>query len=737
MKAALVSIEDRRFYEHHGVDWKGTIRALISNQTGEDAQGASTLTQQYVKNYLINVVYRDQTGQEGEDPQKKMERQRAQEQIITRKLQEARLAVQLEQKMSKDEILTGYLNVVEFTNEIFGIGAASQAYFGTTPDKLTRPQAALLAGMVNNPSHVQPVEAARARRSKRRNLVIDTMVETSRLSEEDAEAAKKEPLGVRAEGEPQKPAANCVGAGPEYGFFCQYVEEYLREVGFSGDQLYTGGYTIKTTFDAGATQIAKRAVEAQVPKDTEGVNNSMAIVRPGAERHEVVALVSNRDYGLNVAAGQTTLGYPYDVMNKFGAGSNYKIFSAAAFLEKGGGIMNTIQTPRTHVSNVFTGGAKSCPRTEKSGDADTRKYCLSNLGENTPSSMTLQTGAGHLPEHRLRDPRGTDRHGRGRRHGEPAGSAQDDGDQRFRRDAEPELRHRREPGQPERVLPEQAQQPGQRIVHAEPGAGEPPGDGERGRHHHEPRRLVPAHADRRGAGPQRQEDRRPGAALRAGGGSGAGRRARRGHEQGRPARWHRGERGQAVDWDRPMIGKTGTTQVHQSSAFLGATPQLSAAVHTFADSPQPRGICLDPVRLCGDGNIFGGTVPARTWFDTMKQIHEGAPVLPLPTANDRYRNGGSDTQVPDVVGDSEQDATVALQNAGYKVDVKQRNAAAEKGTVVSQSPRGNALVGETITIHVSTGYVPPPQTEAPPPSTPPPGGPPPPGGDPPPNGPGG
>jgi beta-lactam-binding protein with PASTA domain len=117
----------------------------------------------------------------------------------------------------------------------------------------------------------------------------------------------------------------------------------------------------------------------------------------------------------------------------------------------------------------------------------------------------------------------------------------------------------------------------------------------------------------------------------------------------------------------------------------------------------------------------------------MKQIHEGAEVLPLPVANDRYRNGGSDTQVPDVVGDSEADATAALQGAGYKVSPVQRNNAQEKGTVVGQSPRGNALAGETITIYVSTGYVPPPQTSAPPTTE----QPPPTGGAPPPNGPGG
>ena len=203
MKAALISVEDRRFYEHHGVDWKGTVRALISNQSGEDVQGASTLTQQYVKNYLINVVYRDQVGTDEADPGKKIERERAQEQTVTRKLREARLAIQLEQSMSKEEILAGYLNVVEFTDRVFGVGAAARAYFKTSPDKLTVAQSALLAGMVNNPSLYNPWRRPKETLD-RRNFVIDKMVETKSLSPENAAEAKKEPLGLQAR--PKKPA---------------------------------------------------------------------------------------------------------------------------------------------------------------------------------------------------------------------------------------------------------------------------------------------------------------------------------------------------------------------------------------------------------------------------------------------------------------------------------------------------------------------------------------------------
>src|SRR5437764_1403488 len=225
MQWALVSVEDKRFYEHHGVDWKGTLRAAISNGTGGDTQGASTITQQYVKNYLINIVYRgDKIGQE-----------KAQEQSVARKLKEARIAIQLETKLTKKQIITGYLNVVEFSRQIYGIGAAAHAYFNTTPEKLTVPQAALLAGLVNNPINNDPWKHP-DKATARRNLVLDRMVENKKLAKADADRFKGEPPGLVADG-PKKGAANCIGAGAEDGFFCQYVEDYLLKAGFTKDQL--------------------------------------------------------------------------------------------------------------------------------------------------------------------------------------------------------------------------------------------------------------------------------------------------------------------------------------------------------------------------------------------------------------------------------------------------------------------------------------------------------------------
>ena len=130
MKAAIVAIEDRRFYQHNGVDWQGTIRALVANSaSGDVVQGASTLTQQYVKNYFLYVTAKTET-----------ERLKATEQTSARKLKEAQIALQMERALSKEEILTRYLNIVSFGNGAAGVAAAARTYFNTTPDKLTVPR---------------------------------------------------------------------------------------------------------------------------------------------------------------------------------------------------------------------------------------------------------------------------------------------------------------------------------------------------------------------------------------------------------------------------------------------------------------------------------------------------------------------------------------------------------------------------------------------------------------------
>src|SRR3954454_7461768 len=123
----------------------------------------------------------------------------------------------------------------------------------------------------------------------------------------------------------------------------------------------------------------------------------------------------------------------------------------------------------------------------------------------------------------------------------------------------------------------------------------------------------------------------------------------------------------AVGWDRPMAGKTGTTQQHKSAAFFGVVPQVAGAVITFDNSNAPKPLCDgggSPFP-CRSGNIFGGKTPAETWFGAMVPLLDGQPVLPLPPTEPRFLRGGAEREVPDVVGRSDDDAREILRDAGW------------------------------------------------------------------------
>ena len=694
MKDALLAIEDRRFYDHHGVDWLASLRALArNNASGSVQQGASTLTQQYVKNYLVHVVARKDKNAQRE----------AQEQSVTRKLREARIAIGIETALSKDEILRRYLDLVPFGSTIFGVTAAAQAYFDTTPDKLTIPQAATLAGMVNSPTYLDP-EARPDKAIERRNLVIDAMVASEKLSKEEADRHKAVPLGLQ---NPVRPLqTGCVGAGPSYGFFCSFVVQYLVEAGFDLEELKIGGYRVETTLDPKITDHAKKAVEAQAPKTTPGVANTMAVVRPGKDAHEVVALVANRDYGLDKDKFETQFDLPSGVENKFGTGSVYKVFTAAAALEKGIGVDTVVDSPNTYTSRVFKGGATSCPPT---GEPNTYWYCLSNHNDRYPPKMPLKQALATSPNTAfviLEEKVGL------------------------------------------QAVVDMASKLGMRRTMATNIAGVPPDP--KG-----PKDLRMTQAEfyasngnasfTLGPAPSSTlELANVGATIMSGGTWCEPSPIRRVVDRdGKPVELRKPPCEQAVpeplanalavglsedskgqgtaavsakkaNWTRPMMGKTGTTEEYKSAAYLGATPDYAGAVQVFNDSTSPKGICIGsgPPTLCPEGNIYGGTVPAATWFDTMMKVHDGLPEKPLPQVEERFLKGDTQMKVPDVVGTELGKAKALLRDAGYEVKTVSVDSPKPAGAVVDQSPRGVAMRGTSVTLSVSSGKAPPPKTTA-------------------------
>ncbi|SEP52924.1 transglycosylase domain-containing protein [Amycolatopsis saalfeldensis] len=622
-KWALVSVEDKRFYEHHGVDWQGTLRAAVSNGAGGDTQGASTLTQQYVKNYLINVVYRgDKTGQE-----------KAQEQSLARKLKEARIAINLESKLSKQQILAGYLNIVEFSRQIYGIGAAAHAYFNTTPEQLTVPQSALLAGLVNNPAVNDPWKHP-DKATTRRNLVLDRMVDNKKLAKADAERFKATPLGVVADA-PAKPAANCTGAGPENGFFCQYVEDYLLKAGFTKDDLYTGGYTIKTTLDEKANHEAKVSAETQVSKTQKNVANTLSLVRPGKTRHEVVALAANRDYGNDANAGQTTYALPSGVYNTGGAGSSYKIFTTAAVLDKGiAGIYSNIPVGDSYTSHVFTGGGSHCPPTGP--PLNSRWYCVGNAGH-YGATNTLQGALATSPNTAfvaLEDQLGSTAPGidMAIKLGMRSTMASDTG------------------GQP--VDPKDPKSVPQSKVYA-PTANNPgygaftlgfsPTNGLELANVAAtllsggswcPATPLAGVTDRNGKAVPVKE-----AACEQVVPEGLANTMVVGMSKDDQAGGTSAAAAAAVGWNRPILGKTGTTQNNGSATFVGGTPQMAGAAMVFRPEGGSGGLCfraVGNVTTCGTGNMFGGKTPAQTWFGAMTNIMADQPIADLPPEDPKY-----------------------------------------------------------------------------------------------------
>ena len=357
MKLAIVSIEDKRFAEHNGVDWKGTLTGLAGYASGDvDTRGGSTIEQQYVKNYQLLVI-----------AQTDAEKRAAVETTPARKLREIRMALTLDKTFTKPEILTRYLNLVSFGNGAFGIQDAAQTYFGVDASDLNWQQAALLAGLVQSTSMLDPYTNPEGA-LERRNLVLDTMIENVPEHADELRAAKEEPLGILAQ--PNELPRGCIAAG-DRAFFCDYVQEYLARAGISKDQVAKGGYLIRTTLDPDVQAPVKGAVDEMAPPDIEGIASVMSVIRPGKDSHPVLAMASNRTYGLNSDIGETMQPQPFSLVGD-GAGSIFKVFTTAAALEMGMGISAQLDVPnRFEAKGLGSGGAKGCPK-------DT--WCVQNSG---------------------------------------------------------------------------------------------------------------------------------------------------------------------------------------------------------------------------------------------------------------------------------------------------------------------------------------------------------------------
>ncbi|HEY0249387.1 MAG TPA: transglycosylase domain-containing protein, partial [Gryllotalpicola sp.] len=330
MRTAIVSIEDHRFYEHGPLDAQGTLRAFVKNFfAGGVTQGGSTLTQQYVKQVQVNAAALSGN---------KAAVAAATDSSYQRKLRELRYAVSVENTMSKDQILERYLNIAYFGDGAYGIEAASEHYFGTSAKKLTLPQAAMLAGLVQNPTGFDPVAHPGAGIA-RRNVVLDRMAELGTASTTDVARAKKLKFSTK---QVENLASGCQST--DYPFVCAYVERSVLQMPSLGKTaaerekaLMQGGLTIRTVLDPKTQDSVQKKVSAAVDaKDP--VISVMDMIEPGTGK--IVAMAQSRPVmGSNAKKGQTY--WDYSASREMGgaqgfqAGSTFKAFTAAAALENG------------------------------------------------------------------------------------------------------------------------------------------------------------------------------------------------------------------------------------------------------------------------------------------------------------------------------------------------------------------------------------------------------------------
>ncbi|WP_406298204.1 penicillin-binding protein [Embleya sp. NBC_00888] len=304
---AVLAAEDRSFFSNAGVSITGTVRALLRNAAGgsDGLQGGSTITQQYVKNVYLT-----------------------QEQTLGRKFKEAIISVKLDRTVSKDEILTGYLNSVYFGRGAYGIQAAAQAYYGIDVGQLTVEQGAYLAVLLNAPSANDvrnTTEAGRRRVLARWDYVLDGMVKEKWLTpEQRAGMVFPEPIDPR-------PAANLAGVN---GYLVEMAKRYLLDHDVvDEDRLDAGGYAITTTFDKRMTEVLQQTVQDQLAQSLDpaersadvGVRVAAASVEPGSGR--IVAIYGGPNYVRQFVNDATRR----DVQ----VGSTFKPFVLAAGLRDG------------------------------------------------------------------------------------------------------------------------------------------------------------------------------------------------------------------------------------------------------------------------------------------------------------------------------------------------------------------------------------------------------------------
>ena len=650
MRKAIIAIEDSRFYQHGALDLKSSIRALATNaEANEVKQGGSTLTQQYVKNLLI------------ENANTEEEKQAARAPTVARKLRELRYALDIEQKMSKDQILEGYLNVAYFGSGAYGAQAAAKRYFSKPASKLKLAEAALLAGITNSPFAYDPTLHPGAARV-RRNTVLARMAELGVVSKAAARRAAESPVNLRE----TKPEGGCDASRAP--FFCTYVRNEMINILSRGkrsrvaeatEQLQRGGYTIRTTLDRRTQRAAQQALNDRVGKHASR-DAAETMIEPGTGK--VLAMAVSREFGSKKKQNQTVINLAANTAHGGGAGysagSTFKIFTLAAAIKEGVAVGTRINSPETKRLSGF----RDC-RGNRVDDKE--GWEVSNAGDSEAGNFNLRTGTWHSVNTfyaQLQERVGLC---------EAVKMAEAFG-------------MRQASGKPLQQTPSQVL--GTNEIDVTSLAAAYAGFAARGKYC-APRAItevrdatgkllrLPKHDCRQALDPEIADevnDILRGVLTR---GTARG--------LGLPG--------------RPSAGKTGTCEKFTCALFAGHTPNLAAAVW-YGDAAKPW-----KNRVTG---TYGADI-APIWQQSMTEALRGKPVEDFTEPVDRFGEDETEIEVPDVEGMVLPIARAELEAAGFDVAVSPRpiRSRQPRATVAYTVPNAGSTAEEdsTVTIILSNG----------------------------------
>jgi penicillin-binding protein 1A len=670
IRDAAVAIEDRRFYLHHGIDGRAILRATYVNlRDGTIEEGGSTITQQLVKNLYTGA---DRT--------------------LARKLSEASLAWQLEDRLSKEEILTRYLNTVYFGQGAYGVQAAARTFFGVDAPDLTLSQSALLAGLITSPGHFDPYEYRR-RALGRRRVVLRLMAEFGMITAAQRRHARRAPVHLHP--------VTTLGRY-DYPYFVDYLKEwFLTNPAFGETRedryrlLFTGGLRIHTTLQPAVQAAAQRAVDSVLsyPNDP-----SAAVTVLDPRSGSVLAMVGGdqRDYWRDRDAGRVNLATAMGGTGRQ-SGSAFKPFALVAALEAGLSPSETFPAPSTlqlalesgeiwNVTNSEGAGYGSMTLRAATVESVNTVYAqlIDRLGAETVVEVAERMGLRCCPRvsspHHPLEPYLSAVLGTNEVNTLEMASA-------YGTLATGGVRHR--PIPVSRVTDAHGT-----VVWSANGAGDRVLDPQVASATNEILNEVVLYGT-----------------------------------------------GTAANIGRPQIGKTGTAMDHSDAWFVGAIPQMVAAVWIGFPEGQIR---MEPPKT--RITVYGGTWPAQIWRLLMLEAARGFPVMGFPNPDVgfvsvsvdasqepnclpnpftlpqniqtlQFIEGTEPTKVctsptslqevliPSTIGSSETIAIESLTQAGFYVDVVTAPSTQPLQTVLAQVPAAGtqAFQTSTVTITVSTG----------------------------------